>query len=306
MKIGLIDLDTSHPETWIPEIRLLGHEVACVLDHGDVHPAGYAQKFAEEHNIPCVSTDLHSMVEQVDLAIIHSCNWDRHIPLATPFLDANRAVLIDKPLAGCVKDLQQLTQWSSKGARITGGSALRFCSEIHAWLAQPIEERGEVSTAICGCGVDVFNYGIHAYAMLAAILGDDAISVRHIHEGSLRHIEIQFADERYGLVMVGTTTPWLPFHCTMITDRKVAQIPIDNQKLYRSFLETTLPYLAGETTQPPLSMEQLIQPERWALAAQMSWMQGGREVMLHELNHDTPGYDGEAFCQSYRLTRYPQ
>jgi len=42
MRVGLVDLDTSHPQNWVPIIRRLGHEVAGVWDGGEVHPQGYS------------------------------------------------------------------------------------------------------------------------------------------------------------------------------------------------------------------------------------------------------------------------
>ena len=38
MKIGIVDLDTSHPQAWIPIEREMGHEVIGVWDGGSVHP----------------------------------------------------------------------------------------------------------------------------------------------------------------------------------------------------------------------------------------------------------------------------
>ena len=38
MRIGVVDVDTSHPENWIPIERELGHELVGVWDGGAVHP----------------------------------------------------------------------------------------------------------------------------------------------------------------------------------------------------------------------------------------------------------------------------
>ena len=144
MKIGLVDLDTSHPGSWLPILRALGHEVIGVIDHGDVHPAGYATRFAAEHGIPRVFASLAETAEAVDCAIVHSCNWDTHVARTRPFIDASKAVLMDKPLAGTVADLRQLEAWAARGARITGGSSVRWCAETGAWLAPfPGKEGGE-------------------------------------------------------------------------------------------------------------------------------------------------------------------
>jgi predicted dehydrogenase len=39
-----------------------------------VHPAGYAEKFAQEHQIPQVYASLDEMAGEVDCAILHGCD----------------------------------------------------------------------------------------------------------------------------------------------------------------------------------------------------------------------------------------
>ena len=48
MRIAVIDVDTSHPQNWIPIERSLGHEVVGVWDGGSVHPPEYVARFAGE------------------------------------------------------------------------------------------------------------------------------------------------------------------------------------------------------------------------------------------------------------------
>jgi len=304
MKIGIVDLDTSHPANWIPIERELGHDIVGLLDHGDVHPAGYAEKFAAEHRIPRIYRSIEEMVERVDCAIVHSCNWDTHVEKARPFVEAGKAVLVDKPIAGNWRDLRQLREWAKTGARITGGSSLRFCVETRQWLTQAVETRGTPQMAICGCAVDEFNYGIHAYAMLAGLMGTGAVSVRHLGPGAQRRVQIRYDDGREGIVVVGQIAAWLPFYATVVTEKSVMQFTADSGKLYRALLEATLPFLSGQTDKAPMTPEQWIEPEMWALAARMSWSQGDREVKLAEID-DRAGYDGKAFAESYRRARYP-
>ncbi len=71
LKIGLVDLDTSHPGSFTPIVRDMGHEVAGVYDGGAVWLAGYAEAFARERGIPRVFDDLAEMAQAVDVAIIH-------------------------------------------------------------------------------------------------------------------------------------------------------------------------------------------------------------------------------------------
>jgi len=301
MRIGIVDLDTSHPQNWIPIERELGHEVMGVWDGGELHPPEYVRDFAQKHQLPQVYASLEEMAKDVDCAVLHSCNWDTRIERARPFVAAGRAILLDKPVAGNPGDLRQLLEWEAQGVRLTGGSSLRFCCEVQEYLARPESERGALHTALCGCGVDEYNYGIHAYSLLAGLLGAGAQSVRHLGQGGQRRVQVRWADGRSGLLVIGTTTRWLPFHATAITDRQVSQFQVDAGRLYRSLLEKVLPYLEGKGP-PPVTLRELLEPEQWALAARRSWLEGDREVRLDELGEE--GYDGAAFGRFYREQKY--
>jgi hypothetical protein len=305
MKIGIVDLDTSHPQNWVPIERELGHQVAGLWDGGAVHPPGYPAKFAADHNIPRLFGSLEEMAAEVDCAIIHGCDWDTHIAKARPFVAAGKSVLIDKPVAGNLADLNQVRQWVAQGARIAGGSSLRFCGETRDWLAKPVAERGTPHTVVCGCAVDEFNYGIHAYAMLSGILGGGIASVQHLSQAGQRRILVNWPDGRSALLVVGAAAAWLPFYATIVTERSVHQYQADSGKLYRALLEASLPYLAGDADQPPLPVDAWLEPERCALAARQSWLNGDRPVALADLRESDTGYDGGAFAIQYRKMRYP-
>jgi hypothetical protein len=304
VKIGIVDLDTSHPAAWIPIERELGHEIVGVWDGGSVHPAGYAGQFAKEHGVPRVYSALADMPADVDCAVIHSCDWDTHLTKARPFLEAGKAVLLDKPMAGNAADIAELQRLTAAGARITGGSSLRFCNEVTAFLAAPEKERGVPHTVFCGCGVDEFNYGIHAYSMLSGILGAGVANVRHLAGKAQRHVQITWADGRVGVIAIGKTEAWLPFYATVVTERAVHQFTADTRDLYRGLLGVALPYLAGSRP-APVAMGDLVECELCALAAKLSWEEGDREVTLAEARGSTVSYKGAEFAVGYRQQRYP-
>jgi len=304
MKIGIVDLDTSHPQNWIPIERELGHETVGVWDGGSVHPREYVAQFAKEHYLGAVFDSLEELAQAADCAIIHGCDWDTHVEKARPFVEAGKSVLIDKPLAGTLRDLKQLVAWVKDGARITGGSSLRFCVETRDWLGQPVDERGTPHTVLCGCGVDDFNYGIHAYSMLSGIMGPGIKSVRHLGGGVQHRIQVSWDNGALGFLVVGEVGTWLPFHATIVTEKTITRFEADSGHLYRALLEKVCPYLAGETDRAPVSIETLIEPELCALAARESWQNGDREVALSELPEDGAGYDGALFATGYRAAKY--
>ncbi|HQH51319.1 MAG TPA: Gfo/Idh/MocA family oxidoreductase [Candidatus Hydrogenedentes bacterium] len=304
MKIGIVDIDTSHPQNWLPIERNMGHEIIGLWDGGSVHPPQYVRKFAMDHSIPRIFPSLEEMAAQVDCAIIHSCDWDTHVDKAGPFIEAGKAVLIDKPMAGRLSHINQIKAWVRGGARIAGGSSLRFCYETRDWLAQPESERGVPHTVFCGCGVDEFNYGIHAYAMLSGILGPGIARVKHLGAGVQQRIEVTWNSGAEGFLVIGKAGNWLPFYASIVTERSITQYQADSGRLYQALLEATLPYLAGETDTAPVSIEALVEPELCALAARRSSLNGGSDVTFAGLTDDD-AYHGQAFAQEYRKARYP-
>jgi hypothetical protein len=307
-KLGLVGLCTSHPSSWVPIIRemtqagIVDVEVVAAWDSGETQLAGYAAEFCKEHNIPTVVENLNDMIDMVDGVIVHTTNWDKHIEQAAPFVEADKAVLIDKPIVGNLKDANVFLDWMKQGKRVTGGSSLRFCQEVQELLALPVEERGEISTAYAAIGVDDMNYGIHAYSIISGLMGPGIQSAQYIGCSTQKQLMLEWSDGRIALMTVGKTA-WLPFNITAVTDKNVYQVSVDNSKIYRSLLEAQLPYLIGQTDELPLSVDEILEPELAAIAARQSWLNNGQKVFLTDLRQDDPGYDGDQFAREYRRAR---
>ncbi len=307
-KLGLVGLCTSHPESWVPVIRkmnkdgLVDVEIVVAWDSAETRETGFAVEFCQKHDIPHVVEQLTDMVDMVDGVILHTTNWDKHIEQAQPFVDADKAVLIDKPIVGNVKDANIFLDWMKSGKRVTGGSSLRFCQEVKELLALPIEERGTVSTAYAAIGVDDMNYGIHAYSIISGLMGPGIQSVQYLGSSTQKQLMLEWSDGRIALMTVGKAA-WLPFNVTAVTDKNVYQISVDNSRIYRSLLEAQLPYLTGKTDELPLGIDEILEPELAAIAARQSWLNGGQKVFLTDLRQDDPGHDGDQFAREYRRAR---
>lgn len=307
-KLGLVGLCTSHPENWVPAIRTLktegkvDAEVVAVWDSGETRPADFARDFAAKFSIPRSVERLEEMLELVDGVIVHTTNWDRHLEQARPFVDAGKAVLLDKPIAGNLKDIAAFLDWIKQGKRVCGGSSLRFCAEVGDYLRSPVEERGEPHLAFSSIGVDDFNYGIHGYAMLSCLFGPGLKSVQYLGSTRQKQFRLVWTDGRAALLNAGQSA-WLPFNLTVTTTKQVKQLEADCGKIYYNFLAAVLPYLTGAVEDPPLKAEEWVEPELAALAARMSWMNHGQEIFLGDLRLDDPGFDGTAFAREYRRAR---
>ncbi len=308
-KIGLVGLCTSHPGAWVPVIRELAAagaaevEVVAAWDSGETRPAGFASQFCAENNIPRPLENLDKMVGLVDGVIVHTANWDRHLEEAEPFVRAGKAVYLDKPIAGNFRDLARIADWVKEGRRVTGGSVLHYCREALA-LRDEVATAGEtVHSAYSAIGVDDFNYGIHGYAILHALLGEGIQSVRYLGSSNQKQLMLNWSGGRVALLTAGKTK-WLPFNLTAVTGSGVHQVSVDNGELYRSMLRRVLPWFCGQAAEPPLSPTSLLEPELAALAAKLSWQRNGAEVFLSDLGFkDEAAYDGAAFACEYRRAR---
>ena len=300
--IGLVDLDTSHPQAWIPILRDLGYTVAGVYDGGTVYPEGYAAQFAAQNGIPHVFDSPEAMAAHPDvqIAIVHSCNWDLHVSRVAPFAARGKAVLVDKPIAGNLEELRQIKAWIDAGARIAGGSSLRYAPEIRAFRARiPAKPRA----VFAGCGVDEFNYGIHAYSMIAGMLGPGIAAARHSGtRHGLQQIDLSWRDGGSATLLIGGGA-WLPFYATVIHAQSVEYLEAKVETLYRGLLEQVMPYLSGAAPEPPTPYDVLIEPELAALAARLSQQRDGMWVRLDELAEGQGGYDGATFGRAYRASK---
>jgi len=292
----------------VPIIRQMSEEgivdveIVAAWDSGETRPEGFAAEFCREHGIPVPARQLTDLVDLVDGVIVHTANWDRHMEQALPFVEAGKGVLIDKPIAGNLKDANLFLDWMKEGKRITGGSSLRFCKEVADFLALPVDERGSVHTAYAAIGVDDMNYGIHAYSILSGLMGPGIQSVRYLGSSRQKQLMLRWEDGRVALLTVGKSA-WLPFNITAVTDKNVYQLAVDNTRIYRSLLEAELPYLTGKCDDRPLAVGEILEPELAAIAARRSWLDGGQTVHLTDLRLDDPGYDGTQFATEYRRER---
>ena len=304
MKLGMIDLDTSHPGAWLPIIRELGHDVVCVLDGGAIYPDGYAAEFAATHKVAKVARSVEEMVGLVDAAIIHSANWDLHLQRARPFIDARKPVLLDKPVVGNMRDAATLGEWMKQGTVVTGGSSLRWMFDVKEKIEAAGIRREDIHFAATGCGVDEFNYGIHAFAQLVGIMGPDVGWVRWLGERVQDEYEITWLDGRRGIVVAGATPQWLPSWATVVTGKTVVQFAPDLKRIYRALLEHDLPILEGKA--PVADVNDLLAPEFVAIAGLQSKRARGERITVAALSVDHPGFDGAAFAAGYRAKQLPK
>lgn len=302
IRIGLVNIDTSHPKAFADYLQRDGRAryVAVYNDgfRGDDEVEGFIKTYGLEKR--CSS--IEELADMSDIGFIQSCNWDRHIEQAMPFLQRGKPVFIDKPAVGNMKDCIALRELAKDGHVILGSSSVRYAYEIVDFIAKPEEERGKIMNIYGTSGVDEFNYGIHIVEAIGGLLGVGATSVKFggrsvFDDKTCETFTVKYDD--------GTTATyntfhglWMPFHLVIMTTKGTYHFMIDTGKIYGALLDRICDYMeTGEDTLAPV--EHITESIEIMMAGKISRDEGGREVSLAAIPENYSGYNGYAFEEGY-------
>lgn len=193
--VGILGLDTSHPEAFAAvlrdrpweEFRADAPTVAAVWDDGTVRGDDYVDGFCEEWGAKRYASP-SAMVDAVDAAMVLAVDWERHRPLARPFLEAGVPTLVDKPLAGSATDLDALADLAAD-APLFGGSAVPF----HPAVAGLPGEATDRTVHVAGYD-DSFYYRVHTVDTARRVVGADWTRVTPWGPADVSAVEVTFAD----------------------------------------------------------------------------------------------------------------
>lgn len=302
IKIGLVDIDVSHPKAFsakIDELSLPMHYTGIVnygFREGDEVAA-----FADRQNAT-VYKAVEEMVDTVDVGFIQSCNWDKHLTYAMPFIEAGKPVFLDKPMVGSVADVRRVRELAKNGARILGSSAMRYAPEIDAYLARTAEKGGKVLHIFASCGIDEFNYGIHVGEILSRIAGAPAATCRYC--GRSEEIGGAYTETFYvtfqngiGATYTICTPTFQPFEISIIStigSESFRPAPLDS---YGAMLTGVANALEGKEN-PIADVETITDAILMMLAGKLSRERGGEVISIADLPDDL-AFDGAAFEKAY-------
>ncbi|SKC72729.1 Gfo/Idh/MocA family oxidoreductase [Krasilnikoviella flava] len=296
MRIGVVDLDTSHPAAFHPLLLERGHDVVAVVGGDDVATASYTAAYAAERGISRVAKDPADIVGDVDAAFVHSVDWNRHVERLRPFVEAGVGVHVCKPFAGSVADIRTLEGWAADGARITGGSALRWSASARTGAG--LGPRSAYAVTF-GHHLD---YGIHASSLLHGIFGPGIEAARAL-DGTGRRAELRWNDGRTAVVDVQEAGTGYGFVATLVGDDGVTHLDATKDDLYGAFLDATCSYLAGGDL--GLTFAELVEPELAVLGARASAAHGGDWIALRgdDQRLVAGDVDPDEFVRRYVATR---
>ncbi|NOZ23095.1 MAG: Gfo/Idh/MocA family oxidoreductase [Planctomycetes bacterium] len=294
-KVGIIDLDTSHPGAFTDIMKEMDDlDVVTVFDRGAVHDPGYADEFAEKHGVPNVASSMEDLIGKVDIVFVQSANWDDHLEPARLAIEAGKALFIDKPIVGNVRDgLELIDLVKTHEALVMCGSSLRWPEEIDDLKAR-IGDFGGIQTVFSAGPNDLCNYGIHIIEMVHGAFGTGIRCVTHIGENGADLYKAVYAS---GLTVIFQTQVAGGFEMTVVGAKKKETLKMGvAKKPYACLLEAIARMLDEKKME--FTIEQYVEAVNVLIAAKIA-RQTGRTIALEDLTIDD-GFDGTPFIKEYR------
>ena len=304
LKFGAVTIDVSHPTAFAKFLSQGDRARYTAVFNDGFRSEEEVKEFAEKFGAK-IYDDLDEMIDNVDLGLVHSCNWDKHLDYIMHFVRKGKPVFCDKPIVGNIKDCEKLAELVKSGAKILGTSALRYAFEV-VETREEMKKNGVnpvlVSTSV---GIDEFNYCIHAVEALSGIIDCKPVSCRYINrccvdkEGVESYI-IKYEtgacgiynsfDKKFALcnTVVLTDAPGQGDYC----------FAIDNTRLYSAMLPRVCDYLEGKED-ALITVDQMIESIKVLLAGKASKLNGGIEVSLDDPILRYVSFDGYEFEKGY-------
>ena len=302
-RIGTVNIDTSHAPSFA-EILLKEDRAHYTAIYNDAFRTDdEVNTFIERFGLEKRSYSLDEMAKNIDIAFIQGCDWDRHIELIIPFINAGVPVFIDKPLVGNMKDVKIIEKLVEDGATILGTSALRYTYEHDSFFAVPDVDRGDIVHVTTMVGVDEFNYAIHSIESIMGFLRDTSpksvrfIGTAKVGETPCDSYYVTFengASACYHICLKG----WQPSTALVMTTKTSYAYKIDTNKVYEAMLKHVCNWLEGKEN-GLVSTDKLCESVKLMLAGKKSKKNGGTEELISELTENDEGFDGAQFEIEY-------
>ena len=308
IKIGVADIDTSHPLAFAKVLAQQGRAAYFAVCNEGFRKRDEVEGFKNRFSLEkiCESTD--ELAECSDVGFIQGCNWDKHLDQAMAFIRLGKPVFLDKPMVGNLSECDKLIELEKNGAKILGSSGLRYCSEVRSFLAMGEENRGKLLHIDVTVGVDEFNYAIHAVELICSLAESRALTVKHV--GSSKRDDA-ICDNYYITFENGVTACYhcmpgrfVNFNVILLTTTTSCAFTVDNKEIYGALLGEICDELEGKESRMA-SVRELTDCIRVSLACKASKSSSGEEISIDSPALYGVSFDGYEFEKEYSAAAKP-
>ncbi len=240
------------------------------------------EKVSQASLVPHVVANPEDVISQVDAVLIATDVGDEHLARATPFLEAGIPIFIDKPLTDRADHLQEFIRFARMGKPFLSSSCMRYAREYQdrGGALQKVGSLRAITMTMCKSWE---KYGIHALEGVYGFLepgawvsvcntGSEKRNIVHVAHRSGVDVLIANIADMYGA-----------FGCLGLfgTNGQMSVQFKDTFYAFKKQLEAFVEYL--RTGNSPFPFEQTVELIKMVLAGITSRQEGGRKVLLSEI-----------------------
>ncbi|HXG23823.1 MAG TPA: Gfo/Idh/MocA family oxidoreductase [Chthonomonadales bacterium] len=231
--------------------------------------------------IPHTVSQPTDVIGHVEAVLIATDKGHEHVERCRPFVEAGLPIFVDKPLVDNEADLKTFCRWVREGARIMSSSCMRYCKEFMPYR-ESTSDLGPLRFASITTPKSWERYGIHALEGVYSILGPGFLSARNT--GSVERNVVHYK-HRSGadVVVVATDDMTGAFGVLQLCGvaGHVFAAFSDTFYAFKAQLAAFIDYL--RTGEYPFPFAETIELMKMLIAGAYSREEGGREVMLSEI-----------------------
>lgn len=150
-----------------------------------------SRKLALSCKIENVLDRYEDMIGQVDGVIIARDDYERHLEIASPFLESGLKVFIDKPLTLDIQELLYFKKYLMNG-QLMSMSGMRYAIELDE-IRSNLNDYGNLKSIQSSVLNDWEKYGVHLLDAVLGILPSTPVSIEYLEMSSEVYI-IRFED----------------------------------------------------------------------------------------------------------------
>lgn len=305
IKVGAINIDVSHPFDFCNVLKQEERARYVAVYNDGFRGEDEVEAFAKANDLT-ICKSLDELADIVDIGFVHSCNWDKHLDYAKPFIKKGKPVFIDKPVVGNMKQIEELRCLFDNGAKIIGTSALRYCEEVVRVQEKMKENNVSPMHTVVTVGLDEFNYAVHAAEMICGIHSAKPVSCQHMFTSANGGVKcdtylVKFED--------GSTAQYIcvdkrfaKFNTIVLAGSKKFShdfcFTVDAANLYRTLLARVCDYMEGKGNTLE-TCDEMCDAIKIMLAGKASLENGDIEIPLDSKMLWDTSFDGYKFEEEY-------
>lgn len=281
-RVGIIGSENSHAKAFTDIFNASGKydDIKVVAIYGEEEEA--SKKISEAYGVPVMKPE--EMLDKVDAIMVTSRNGKLHPGYVRPFIEAGKPAFIDKPIANCSKEAEDVIALArAKGVPVMGGSSTKMVEDTLALkaVADAAKAEGKLVGGHAYAPVSMVNdygnfyfYSSHLAEIALTIFGFDPIAVSATKTATGVAAVLEY--EGYAVTLSYTDGAY-SYGATVLAKDGATQKPIDIGGCYAAEVAHFVTML--HTGEVPQCDHDIVMPIKVLNAIEKAYTEGGRVVI---------------------------